>query len=408
MIKILKRRFIAISMLAFFIVMFTLVLGINIVSTRNFTHVLDSSLQIITSNNGHFPKIGKKPPENWIQKSFGFPMTMETPFMTRYFVVYYDSNKNVINTSTEFIASITADDAVNYANKVINSQKDLGWYKDYRYSITQTDTGYMVVFLDSGLISYSINSIRFISSIIGLLSLVAVFILILLFSKKAIKPITDSYEKQKQFITDAGHELKTPLTIISANSEIMELNNEHNENLIEINEQTKKMNKLINQLIYLSRMEEEKPPIVNEIFNLSDAILDTASAFSTVADKVNKNLIVNIVPEIMYKGDEGLIRQLTSLLVDNAIKYCDNSGEITVDLLMKKHIYFKITNTYSKINEISLSQIFNRFYRFDKSRTYSGSYGLGLSIAKSIVLVHHGEIKVQNIDNDKIQFIVKL
>ena len=229
-----------------------------------------------------------------------------------------------------------------------------------------------------------------------------------MFSKRAIKPIAESYEKQKQFITDASHELKTPLTIISANSEILAMTYGEDEWVEVIEKQAQRMRDLVNSLVVLTKMDEESQSVIYDEFNISDATYDTAMAFDGLCKNNEVDLLIDVNPNIKFKGDESAIRQLISILIDNAVKYCDNNGQIHVNLKKEKQVLLSISNTYNDVNKIELDKLFERFYRVDKARTRNGSYGLGLSIARAIVERHRGNIKVKNIDNNIIEFEIKL
>lgn len=170
-----------------------------------------------------------------------------------------------------------------------------------------------------------------VSLAIGIAGLAVVSVLVAVFSKRAIRPVIESMEKQKQFITDAGHEIKTPLSIISANAEVLELTCGSSEWTDSIKNQTARLGELIKNLLTLSRTDEEIKTVF-EKFNISDAVYDAASPFKTLASSGGKTLSVDIENEIEYFGDEGMIRQLVSILLDNAVKYADDGGEIKLSL----------------------------------------------------------------------------
>lgn len=160
--------------------------------------------------------------------------------------------------------------------------------------------------------------------------MLAVFLLLVFFSGRIVKPVSESYEKQKRFITDAGHEIKTPLTIIDADAELVKLECGESEWLDDIKKQTKRLTALTNDLIYLARMEEGQKNAVRIEFPLSDVVDETAESFRARAINENKQLEINIQPGLAYIGDEKAVRQLVSILVDNAVKYADSEGKIKV------------------------------------------------------------------------------
>ena len=248
----------------------------------------------------------------------------------------------------------------------------------------------------------------FAASLVFAASSIVIIILIILISRKAVKPAAESYEKQKQFITDANHELKTPLTLIHTNLDIMETEIGANEWLSDIREETKIMTKLVNRLVSLARMDEDNPKFTKETFSLSEVVLDTVSAFAQHIRNQQKRILTDVPDGINYHGNEAAIRQLISILMDNAVKYCDPEGIIRITLRGGKHPIILVDNSYMAVGNIELDRLFDRFYRADKARTYGGGFGIGLSIAKAIVEKHHGNINVSPLDDDMIRFHVSL
>ena len=197
-----------------------------------------------------------------------------------------------------------------------------------------------------------------------------VLILIFLLSKNAVKPIAESYEKQKQFVTNANHELKTPLTLILANLDIAEAELGKNEWLDDIRAEGHRMTELVNQLVALSRMDEEGHQMNISVVYFGDLVADTVAEFEPLAKDREKNLISDVDKDITYFGDEALLHRLVGILMNNAIKYCDNGGKISVKLHKGRRVILTIENTYSAIEDIELNRLFDRFYRSDKSRVF--------------------------------------
>lgn len=227
----------------------------------------------------------------------------------------------------------------------------------------------------------------------------AVLFLLIFLSGRIVKPFSENYEKQKRFITDAGHELKTPLTIIDADAEVLEMDIGENEWLRDIQTQTKRLAQLTNSLILLSRMEEQ--PRTEKIeFPISDLVEETVETFQALAKTRNKNLSANIQPMLSMSGDEKAVRQLITILLDNAIKYANDGGRIEITLKKQKNmIYLSAFNTVESISKENIMHLFDRFYRVDQSRnSQTGGYGLGLSIAAAIVNAHKGKITASTED----------
>ncbi len=410
MIYKLRKKFIIISAVSVSIV-FTLIFGIiYIVSNLQLNRTMDMLTDVISKNDGVFPDFDKieKPsaPAGFPQEDF---LTPETQFSTRFFTVWLDHDNQLIRENIEQISSISSTEAGEYAAKAINSGRERGWISLYRYKIVNTDYGKSIVFVNGqtnkGITGRVLYSVFFV--MVG--SFLIILLLIILMSKKAVKPIAESYEKQKQFVTDANHELKTPLTLILSNVDIVESETGKNEWLDDIRSEGERMGLLINQLVTLSRMDEDTSGLTVTDFDISDTVSDVVSEFEGLAAEKKKNLMVSAEPSIRYRGDEGLIRKLMSILLDNAVKYCDPGGQINVTLYSRGHSpILTVENTYVNVDSIKLDKLFDRFYRADKARTYTGSFGVGLSIAKGIVKKHKGDIAAYKKDLNYIGFKVIL
>jgi len=408
MIYRLRRKFILIStvsVLSVIALVFVMIFALN-VSTMN--RNMDMLADRVSEGDGRFPgSMEEKPPPDKMpprnDRDFEF-ITPETPFSTRHFSVFFDSNGNVIRTNTESIYSITDEVAVEYAEKVISSGSERGWISSYRYKLFSAEHGTGVVFVDGSMSRSSVMQSMTISGLVLLSCASLVLILIFLLSGKAVKPIAESYEKQKQFITDANHELKTPLTLILANLDIAEEELGKNEWLEDIRSEGHRMTELVNQLVSLSRMDEEGQPLTVTEIALGELVTETVSEFEPLARERGKLLYASIDEAITCQGDEALLHQLVGILMDNAVKYCDNGGQISVTLRRGRKIILTVENTYAAVGELDLHRLFDRFYRADKARKFTGGYGVGLSMAKAIAEKHKGEITAYKKDNSHIGF----
>lgn len=310
---------------------------------------------------------------------------------------------------TEKIAAVSQSQAVEYATSLYNKNKTQGFYGNYRYGTTTTrDDNVMYIFMDCTEELSSFKSFLLTSVIVGISAFATVFILVFLLSGKVMKPISESYMKQKRFITDASHELKTPLTVIGANTEIIEMQGTSNEWTESIKEQVKRLTSLTDKMVFLARMDEDNQALKATDFSLSDAVEETVKPFYAVAVAKGLTLDSNIRKNVSYCGDESMIRQLVSLLIDNALKYSDENGQIDVVLkTVGNKIHFSVSNHTEGLAD-DLSMLFERFYRNDKSRnSQTGGHGIGLSIAKAIVEAHKGKITASS-ENDAITFLVIL
>ncbi len=407
MIYRLRKKFISICILSFIAVFMVVFALIYLITTIQTNQSLDMHADIISQNDGKFPDFNEiRPGGNRPMPPEGF--NRESPFTTRYFTVKFDKTNDTVFADTKQIASVSEEEAKIYAIEALRVGNARGWCDDYRYKIYDTENDTSIVFVSG--IAAKENNRNFMLGTLSVFALcsVVIIVLIIFISKRAIKPVAESYEKQKQFITNANHELKTPLTLIRTNIDILESETGPNEWLSDIRDETLLMSELVNRLVSLARMDEDGTKCEMKEFSISDAVADTVSSFAPSIESNGKHLTVNIASQSSYVGDEAGIRQVVSILMDNALKYCDNSGEIKVSLTGNRHPTLCVENSYAAVGNVELNRLFDRFYRADKARTYGTGFGIGLSMAKAIVEKHHGSISVYNIENNKIGFRVKL
>lgn len=399
MINKLKIKFIALSMTALFILLFVIVSGMNLLNFNSVMIEADQLLQILSQNKGDFPdfkdnmhgKPGMLPPH----------MSPETPYESRYFSVVMDSNGEVYEIETGKIITVDREQAIEYAKKAINDKNGKGFAGDFRYKCTREQNATRIIFLDCGRRLNAFYEFLKASVIMSLIGFAVVFIIIAVLSERIVRPISESYKKQKRFITDAGHEMKTPITIINANLDLLEMEIGKNESVEEIKVQTKRLTTLTNDLVYLSKIEEASKDLLKVEFPLSDLVSETASTFKALAQIQNKEIVINIQPMISFCGNNKAIEQLISILMNNALRYSNDGGRIAVSLIKNsKQIYLNVFNTTKDfVSQESLGYVFDRFYRTDSSRnSEKGGHGIGLSVAKAIVEAHNGRIKAYTND----------
>ena len=412
MIYKLQRRLIficTVSVLSVVALVFGVIVVLNISSlNRNMDILADQ----ISAGGGRFPGSGmeglmpdKFPPRQ--EPNFDF-ITPETPFSTRHFTVFFDQQGAVAQTFMESIISIPEGKAIDYAKQALEANQTRGWIYNYRYKVFSTEIGSGVVLVDGSMNRSMLMQSTTIAGIVLIICAALVLILIFLLSKKAVKPIAESYEKQRQFVTDANHELKTPLTLILANLDIAEEELGKNEWLEDIRAEGHRMTELVNQLVALSRMDEETQALNFSDIALSSMVADTVAEFEPLARSRGETIRASIDAAIVYHGDDALLRRLVGILLDNALKYCDHGGEILVDLRRGRRIVLTVENTYAAVDDLELHRLFDRFYRADKARTFTGGYGVGLSMAKAIAEKHKGEITAYKKDSSHIGFKITL
>lgn len=410
MIKRLRKKFIIVTMCSVLAVLVLIVGIINIVSYVNIGHNADNVISVLKENGGRFDKDGNgKPPDGEFGGMHGGPMSPETPFRTRYFTVVLDASGTVQFVDTDKIVSVDQTQAAEYAVKLYRKNKDSGFYGDYRYGTTVAeDGGTMYIFMDCTEELSNFKEFLLVSIVVGVSAFAAVFILVFFLSGRVMKPVAESYAKQKKFITDAGHEIKTPLTIIGAATEVLELHGTENEWTESIKTQVKRFASLTDKLVFLARMDEENRTIRATDFSLSDAVEETVKPFYAVAVSKGLTLDCDIQGDVTYCGDESMMRQLVSLLLDNALKYSDEDGRVCIELkTIGNKVHFSVSNPAKDLDG-DLSVLFERFYRNDQSRnSQTGGHGIGLSVVKAIVDAHKAKITARG-ENGKVTFSVIL
>ncbi len=390
-----RIRFTALAMLSLFMLLAVIVTGMNLLNYRSVVNDADEVLSVISQNRGMFPIMDGEPGPGG-KKPHG--MSPEIAYESRYFTVLMGDDGSVIRVDTSRIASVDSAAAEEYAGEVLKESSDKGFIDRFRYIRSYEDIGVRISFLDCGRRLDAFRSFLLISIIMASAGFMIVFFVIVFFSGKFIRPIAESYEKQKHFITDAGHEIKTPLTIISANTDLLEMDIGSNECLDEIRRQAKRLTGLTNDLVSLARMEESEQSMPMIEFPVSEVVQEAAAPFCAPAQAQNKQLVCNISPLLSMNGNDQAVSQLVSLLLDNALKYSPEGGTITLELVRQgKHLVLSVCNpTFSEISPDQLTHVFDRFYRSDPSRnSQTGGHGIGLSIAKAIVTAHGGRISAR-------------
>lgn len=404
MIKKLRQKFILISM---FSLTFVIAIIIGIINIHNYSSIVkraDEKLELIINNNGIFPREKDNkimPPDN--------KMSPEAPFETRYFSVTFNNNGEVIKVNIDRIAAIDELSAESYATSLYNNSKTKGFFKNYRYQSKTRDTETLYVFIDCQHDLITFREFLYASLLFSLIGITTIFLLVFFSSKIILKPISESYEKQKHFITDASHELKTPLTVIDASADVLEMEVGENEWITSIKDQVTRLTKLTEDLLMLSRMNETNRVIFTD-FSLSEVLEDSIKRFESVAISQGKTIETNIPNNISYNGEINMISQLFSILLDNALKYTNEKGLIKVSLSEteknKKIVFY---NTCENIEIGNHDYLLERFYRKDSSRnSNTGGHGIGLSIAKSIIDNQKGKINIKSDDGKSITITITL
>lgn len=407
MLKKIRRRFILAAMAAFGTVMLVIVAGINganYIQTTSMQDHLAADLLLYGPRAFNPPREGGPPKRDRPGRG------PEAEFITRFFTVQVNPEGNVTEISRDHISSIDDETAAVYADAVLQKRREKGYYRDYRYLVHRDEAGTTILFLNASVHLQFMASLLLVSSAIGLVSLFLVFCLVVFFSRYAIRPYARNMERQKRFITDAGHELKTPITSIATSADIAAMEYEGDEWIANIQKQTERLARLVGDLVALSRLDEEMPFPEKSRFSLSDAAWEAAEPFAVLAKANGKQYSQTIEESIDFYGDRGSIQKIISILLDNAVKYSDEGGQIRLDVY-RRHgkARIEVFNTCNLADTSDLNRLFDRFYRMDESRSvHSGGTGIGLSMALAIAETHGGKITVKSPTGKTICFKVIL
>lgn len=340
--------------------------------------------------------------DNSSETAFSFLKDVpEFRYSTRYYAVLYDDQGSVEEVKLNHIYSVSLEQALGAAEAIRGLRSSFGSFGgSFYFKKAALDDGrFIVVVLDSStLINLNRNIIRS-TVMICAAGLLITFIAVLALSGKIIRPEIENARRQKQFITNASHELKTPLAVIRANTELEELMNGENEWTRSTLRQIDHLNTLIQNLVMIARAQEKDDPASLHDFDASAAVLETVEPYDSLARQQGKNLTFNVIPGLHMKGDESRIRQLASILVDNAFKYCDDNGSISVSFSktrIGRQARLTVSNSFREGKDLDYTRFFERFYREESSHSSNGEkegYGIGLSIAESICTQCKGSIR---------------
>ena len=407
MFRRLRLQFITIASLA---ILFILVFTVGIINTvRSFQTEQEISkvLNTLTENNGSFGKTKK------IETNQGREIPSDS---FRFFSVTL-SGDEVVSQDTSHTSLINDEEAATYARAASRMTGTLGTIREKNinlsYQVSKVSKNkILVVFLDTTSYYNSSQALLSLSILLSMFGFIFFVIIVSALSGIVIRPFIRNYEKQRRFITNAGHELKTPLAIISANTELQELMTGENEWTKSTNDQVARLTTLINSLVALSRLEEQ-PDIVLQDVDFSYITEDAAEDFKGPVVRDGKSFVMDITPDIHVKAEEKSLFELVTLLVDNANKYCDPEGTVTVRLHQigrtRKRARLEVSNTYKDGKDVDYSKFFERFYRIEESHNNGEhkGFGIGLSMAQSMVKLFKGRI-FASYKNDTITFTVIL
>lgn len=413
MIKKLRYKFLAVTMLCigllFAAILLALNLSMNLSSQNRGFQLLETAADLPhpnqkEQNDTHMTSSERQPAPGSLPGPGQRPNNYIDAF--RVFHISYSKDGEVLDVSYNKEAGLSREDILLLGQKVWQSASDAPGERGrvqsrYLYLVRDRDTFWQIYFLDYSVEQSMTYRLFYLCLFVGVIGMIILFAAVFFLSGWMVKPVKTAFLQQKQFIADASHELKTPLTIINANAEVLSGTLGTNRWLSHILEQTQRMNALIRDLLDLAKMDSledsQKTPAFAE-FDLSCAVSSVSLSFESLAFESRKRFQMQIADNLSYCGSEQAIRQLVTILLDNAFKYSDEHGTITISLTARnKGAALTVRNTGSGIAPEDQKHIFERFYRSDSSRSReSGGYGLGLSIAASIARSHKAKISVQS------------
>ena len=388
MFKSLRRKFITTAVGSVAVVIAILAIALNFINYYKLEERIDTTL-LDASKSQALIKI-------FVEDGDDLIITKNSSSTTDYngfSIAKVDDSGRIIKTYRDDTLIPNQDALQSKVIEALKEGKTSGFIGSYRFLKAETNVGNLILFLNCQRELDSQHSFEKNSLLISIGVIASVFVLIVLISKRVIAPIQETYIKQKQFITGASHELKTPLAIISSNADVLEMMNGDSKWTQNIHNQVDRLTSLVNSLVVFSRMEE-KDTVERTRFDLTNALESRIEDFNELANFQKKNIVTDIDSDLYYFGEEASIVQLMDILLENAIKYAPEDSGISVSLKKnRKYAILKVSNK-ATVQKGDLGKVFDRFYRLDESRNSAiKGYGIGLSMAQLIAEKHKETIR---------------
>lgn len=402
MIRRLRRKFILMAFIAVVIILAGALGLINTIGYMKMRSEVDHLLTVISQNNGIMPQTQPAVTEGWLTDSDWYNDTPEFAHQIRYFSVIMDRKGQFKRLNLSNISAFTEVEALETAKHLAEQAADWGMFKrdraSYAYSIrTASDDSKIVVVLDCTRDVAAVEGFMRYSLRFGLICVLLYMGILLLLCNWAIHPFVENMDNQKRFITNAGHELKTPVAIISANAEAMELINGKSQWTDNILFQVQRVTRLINELIMLAKLgEKAQQTLEKSQVDISRVFHEAVESFAPLVKGQQKTLVQEIPAGILAQSNEKYLYEVFTILMDNAAKYCDEKGTITAVLTGSNGRFSaSVSNSYENGATMDYTHFFERFYRGDESHNSNQQgYGIGLSMAQEAVRLLGGEIMV--------------
>ena len=408
MFKQLQKSFVKSAMLSFTAVLLVVLVAVNVVNYRQTVNQVDRLGTMLVNNDGTFPDAPeggmapKEHPEHGMPK--GMEFRKDDQMATRYAVVRV-ANDTVQSVDRTHLVSLDEEALKELGLRIAQGTATKGWEGSLRYQVAKTDAGTMVVLVDANRETQQVSRLMMVTGAVFVLCLAVVYVLVRLASKRAIRPFVENVERQQQFIANASHEIKTPLAVLSANTDLLAMMGTEAKFVDSNKRQIKRLNSLVEQMLILSRYDEGEAAATKEEVDL---VAVTKAIVEEILPVLNeKELQVEFTGEAqtIITTNKSAMTELIRILLDNAMKYTVGEPVITVEA---KRNQLAIGNETEPMTKEQVSQIFDRFYRVDSSRNRTtGGSGLGLSIAQKIAETNNVQLTAELTSETQICFVIE-
>ena len=408
MFKQLQKSFVKSAMLSFTAVLLVVLVAVNVVNYRQTVNQVDRLGTMLVNNDGTFPDAPeggmapKEHPEHGMPK--GMEFRKDDQMATRYAVVRV-ANGTVQSVDRTHLVSLDEEALKELGLRIAQGTSTKGWEGSLRYQVAKTDAGTMVVLVDANKETQQVSRLMMVTGAVFVLCLAVVYVLVRLVSKRAIRPFVENVERQQQFIANASHEIKTPLAVLSANTDLLEMMGTEAKFVDSNKRQIKRLNSLVEQMLILSRYDEGEAATTKEEVDL---VAVTKAIVEEILPVLNeKGLRVEFTGEAqtIITTNKSAMTELVRILLDNAMKYTVGEPVITIE---SKRTQLAIGNATEPMTKEQVSQIFDRFYRVDSSRNRTtGGSGLGLSIAQKIAETNNVQLTAELTSETQIRFVIE-
>ena len=408
MFKQLQKSFVKSAMLSFTAVLLVVLVAVNVVNYRQTVNQVDRLGTMLVNNDGTFPDAPeggmapKEHPEHGMPK--GIEFRKDDQMATRYAVVRV-ANGTVQSVDRTHLVSLDEEALKELGLRIAQGTSTKGWEGSLRYQVAKTDAGTMVVLVDANKETQQVSRLMMVTGAVFILCLAVVYVLVRIASKRAIRPFVENVERQQQFIANASHEIKTPLAVLSANTDLLAMMGTEAKFVDSNKRQIKRLNSLVEQMLILSRYDEGEAAATKEEVDL---VAVTKAIVEEILPVLNeKGLQVEFTGEAqtIITTNKSAMTELIRILLDNAMKYTVGEPVITVEA---KRNQLAIGNETEPMTKEQVSQIFDRFYRVDSSRNRTtGGSGLGLSIAQKIAETNDVQLTAELTSEIQIRFVIE-